>query len=290
MARKNLFQRLFRMGHAEPEPALEVAGDSTAAMSSESKEDAAKDTEVRIERAADSTGTKTAERKTLGSSRLPAEEVPPPVPARQVSKKEEMAQKLTDGFDNLSMLLKGVNLNLESSSSRAEKLASDFEGLPGVLKSIPETNRAQIEFLGAISRQLDVQNSRNTELVDSLKSLPDLLEIIPEGNRVQTEQLAQIADHINSNSKTQLQQFQAVQKAQDATFVALRNSQNKSITLVTKSQEAALSVFKQSQASQARQIQTLIDRTQKSLNKTLMVAAGLISAGVIIAAALAILL
>ena len=299
MPRKSLLSRLFRIGHAEPEPALETVGDLGTMSEAAGEEE--KGTETHFERATDAvpSGTATETKPDLGSSRLPPEEKeetvekeakPPVVTGKPLSKREETAQKLSEGFDNLSDLLRSVNGNLEASGERSEKMAQDLEGLPEVLKQIPETNRAQIEFLGAISRQLDVQNSRNSELADSLKSLPELLQIIPEGNRHQAEKLAQIADHLSVSSQTQAEQFRAVQKAQDATFVALRNSQNKSINLVNKSQQSALTVFKQSQASQARQIQSLIDRTQKSMNKTVLVAAAMMGAAILGAVVLTLIL
>ena len=296
MARRSLLSRLFRIGHAEPEPALEAVGEAGTLTDAEDGEET-KGTETHFERATDAvpTGTATESTPEAGSSRLPPEEMemeakPPVVTGKPLSKREETAQKLTEGFDNLSNLLENVNTNLEAAGDRSERMANELEGLPEVLKQIPETNRAQIEFLGAISRQLDVQNGRNTELAESLKSLPDLLQIIPEGNRHQAEKLGQISDHLSESSRDQAAQFRAVQKAQDATFVALRNSQNKSITLVNKSQQAALTVFKQSQASQARQIQSLIDRTQKSMNKTILMAAAMMGAAIIGAVVLTLIL
>lgn len=293
MSKKSLLHRLFRVGQPEPEPVLEMAG---AVSENEMTEEETAAEETRIERVAEvgdtDSGTVTEDTVEIESNRLPpeAEERTPIIAARSLGKKEEMAKKLTEGFDNLGQLLQNVNTNLEASGERAERMVQELEGLPDVLKSIPETNRAQIEFLGAISRQLDVQNSRNSELSENLSSLPELLRIIPEGHQNQAEKLAVIADQISANSRSQQQQFQAVQKAQDATFVALRNSQNKSINLVNKSQQSALTVFKQAQASQARQVQSLIDKTQKSLNRTLLYAAGMMGAAIIGAVALTLLL
>jgi len=303
MSKKSLLHRLFGGGPVEPEPALEAAGDpgavTTEDVTSEETDEAVVDN--RIERVAEGVTEnevmvdETVEIETKpGENRLPPEpEVEtrtPVIATRGRAKKEEMALKLTEGFDNLGKLLKNVNENLEASGERAERMAQELEGLPEVLKQIPETNRAQVEFLGAISRQLDVQNSRNAELSENLSSLPELLKIIPEGHQTHAEKLGMIADQIATNSRSQLQQFQAVQKAQDATFVALRNSQNKSINLVNKAQQSALTVFKQAQASQARQVQTLIDKTQKNLHRTLLYAAGIMGAAIVGAVVLTLIL
>ena len=205
--------------------------------------------------------------------------VPDSTAERQLSKREETAQKLTEGLDNMSSLLKGINEKLDAGNERGRALADSIEDLPEVLRSIPETNRAQIEFLGTISRQLDVQSARASEMMDHFQALPTI-------QREQTEKLGMIAERLEQTSATQREHLEGSQQAQQANFQVFQNTQNKSLNLFHKAQQQSLTMLKGAQARQARQLEQLVVNTQKSMNRVMIACAVVV--GVVIAGAAAV--
>ncbi|MHC4471315.1 MAG: hypothetical protein ACYS99_10160, partial [Planctomycetota bacterium] len=175
---------------------------------------------------------------------------------------------------------------LEDGNVRGRALADSIEGLPEVLRSIPETNRAQIEFLGTISKQLDLQTSRSGEFVEHLRTLPEILKNIPESQRQQAEQLKEITSLLSETSQKQIEYAKSVQKAQQATVAAFQNAQNRSLNLFHKAQQQSLSTFQGTQTTQSRQLQQFIDRTQRSMNRVLIACATIVGLAAAAVAAL----
>ncbi len=205
--------------------------------------------------------------------------VPDSTAERQLSRREETAQKLTEGLDNMSSLLKGINEKLDSGNERGRALVDSIEDLPEVLRSIPETNRAQIEFLGTISRQLDLQSVRTSEMMDQFQSIPTL-------QREQTEKLGDIAERLEENSEAQRSHLEGAREAQQANLQVFQNAQNKSLNLFHKAQQQSLSMLKGAQAKQARQLEQLVVNTQKSMNRVMIACVAVV--GVVIAGAAAV--
>lgn len=199
---------------------------------------------------------------------------------KRLTRKEETAQKITEGFENLSGILKSINQKLEAGNERSRGLADSIEELPEVLRSIPETNRAQVEFLGTISKQLDLQTVRSGELMEKFQSLPEILRSIPAAQREQAEQLRELMGLLTTSAETQMNSLKAMQKAQGATLTAFQNTQNKSLNAFHKAQQQSLAVFKRSQENQARQMQEFVERTQRSTNRVLIACAAIVSAAV----------
>ena len=204
---------------------------------------------------------------------------------RRVSKKEETAQKISEGFDNLSGLLKSIGSKLEDGNVRGKALADSIEGLPEVLRSIPETNRAQIEFLGTISKQLDLQTSRSGEFIEHLRTLPEILKSIPESQLRQSDQLKEIAGLLSDTSQKQIDYAKSVQQAQQATVSAFQTAQNKSLNMFHKAQQQSMTTFQGTQTEQSLHLQDFIDRTHRSMNRVLLACASIVGAAVIAAAA-----
>jgi hypothetical protein len=204
--------------------------------------------------------------------------VPDTTAERQLSRREETAQKLTEGLDSMSSLLKGINEKLSAGNERSRALVDSIEDLPEVLRSIPETNRAQIEFLGTISRQLDVQSVRTSEMMDQFQAIPRL-------QREQTEKLGEIAERLSDTSAAQRQHLEGVQQAQQANLQVFQSAQNKSLNLFHKAQQQSLAMLKGAQDMQARQLEQLVASTQQTMNRVMITCVVVVS--VVIAGAAA---
>ncbi len=290
MATRSFIKRILSLGRsgeeAEAAPASEGLLGEGAMAASGSGEAALRPsiTEILFRRRSQpeageaETGTKTE----TGEQEL----VPDRAGERRVSRKEETAQKISEGFDNLSGLLKSISEKLETGNARGRALHESIEGLPEVLKSIPETNQAQIEFLGTISKQLDLQTTRAGELVNHLKTLPEILRSLPDTQERLVKQLTGLGEKLERDTENQLAYMRGAQKAQQASLVAFQNTQNKSLNLFHKAQQQSLAVFKHAQAEQAGQIRELIEMSQRSMMRVLLACAGIVGAAIVGAAAL----
>ena len=205
---------------------------------------------------------------------------------KPMSRKEETAQKISEGFDSLSGLLKSINEKLDTGNERGRVLADSIEELPEVLRSIPETNRAQIEFLGTISKQLDLGNARSGELMEQFRSLPEILRNIPESQRQTAEQLREIATLLSEGTGKQLDWMRTAQEGQQAALNTFQSAQNKSLNLFHKAQQQGLSMVRGAQQEQSRQIQEFLVSSQKSMSRVLIACAGIVGAAVIAVAAM----
>jgi hypothetical protein len=293
MSKRSLIKRIFSIGKAgegleEGVPAEELAG-ATGVEASPGGEAAVKPsiTEILFRRKG---GPEPAEEAPAPSGETVTALLPDRLGDRRLNRKEETAQKLSEGFDDLSGLLKSINQKLEDSNDRGRMLADSIDELPEVLRSIPETNRAQIEFLGTISKQLDLQTVRSGELIEHFRSLPEILKSIPASQQAHAEQLQSIAAQLSENSTRQMGQFQGLQKSQQQALVAFQSTQNKSLNLFHKAQQQSLSMFKGSQAMQSRQIEEFMARTQRSLKWTLVACSLIVSATALGVAAMVFLL
>ncbi len=208
---------------------------------------------------------------------------------RHLSRREETAQKLSEGLECMSVTLRSINDKLEAGNDRSRLLADTLEELPEVLRSIPETNRATVEFLGTISKQLDLQAARSADLAERLGDLPEILRSIPAGQAAQAAELRGIADRLSVNSTAQLDHLETMQRSQHATLSAFQNTQNRSLNLFHKAQQQSLAAFKSAQTAQAEQMQDFVARTQRTMNRALIACAAIAGASVVAALALVLL-
>jgi len=83
-------------------------------------------------------------------------------------RKEDAQKAVVTGLKDLSSLLTGIQGHMEDQGRRTGKLLEKFEDLP-------ETARAQIQFLERISTQLETQHNHTSELLQKFGQIPDLL-------------------------------------------------------------------------------------------------------------------
>jgi hypothetical protein len=88
--------------------------------------------------------------------------------SRKLSAREEAVSAITEGFADLSSLVRGVQARVEDSGARTGEIAGDVKVLPALA-------RAQLETLQRLAAHLQRQGEVNEQLLVSLGGLPDLL-------------------------------------------------------------------------------------------------------------------
>jgi len=205
---------------------------------------------------------------------------------RKISKKEETAQKISEGFDNLSGLLKSIGEKLETGNQHNQSLTDSIEGLPAVLDSIPETNRAQIDFLNTISKQLDLSNRRSGEIMGHFSNLPAILESIPASQEQQSKQLKQISRLLSETTGNQLDFMMKAETRQGEVLESFQKAQKRSLNLFHNAQQESLSAYQHSQEQQSESMAQLVTSSNRSMNRVLIACAGIVGVALVAVAAI----
>jgi hypothetical protein len=203
---------------------------------------------------------------------------PAVVPERKISKKEETAQKISEGFDNLSGLLKNIGEKLETGNERSHALGESIEGLPAVLDTIPETNRAQIDFLNTISKQLDMQSRRSGEMMEKFDALPAILESIPASQEQQSKQLKTISRLLNETTGNQLEFMEKADQRQSEVLESFQTAQKRSLNMFHNAQQESLAAYQRSPEQQSEQLSRLVENNNRSMNRVLVACAAIVGA------------
>ncbi|GEM_PF-3183682 len=201
-------------------------------------------------------------------------------PVRKVlgGKKEEAMQALTDGFQNLSRLLEGIQGNLDSQGKRADHLNEKVSDLPVLAK-------AQVDFLTKVSGQLETQTARTGELLSKLSGLPDLLDGI---HKTLEKQVA-----AEERSEKTLQDFRKTMnnihdsigdltrensKALKASTESLERTHKRTTQAFEKTQNQAYASFEKAQKANLHQLSAIMERSTK-MNRTMIVLLAVLFAG-----------
>ncbi|HHI78682.1 MAG TPA: hypothetical protein ENK02_01740 [Planctomycetes bacterium] len=201
-------------------------------------------------------------------------------PVRKVlgGKKEEALQALTDGFQNLSQLLEGIQGNLASQGKRADDLNEKVADLPVLAK-------AQVDFLTKVSGQLETQTARTGELLSKLSGLPELLDGI---HKTLEKQVA-----AEERSEKTLQDFRKTMnnihdsigeltrensKALKASTESLERTNKKTTQTFERAQSQAYASFERAQKANLTQLSAMMERSTK-MNRTMIVLLAVLFAG-----------
>ena len=201
-------------------------------------------------------------------------------PVRKVlgGKKEEAMQALTDGFQNLSRLLEGIQGNLTSQGKRADDLNEKVTDLPVLAK-------AQVDFLTKVSGQLETQTARTGELLSKLSGLPNLLDGI---HKTLEKQVA-----AEERSEKTLQDFRKTMnnihdsigdltrensKALKASTESLERTNKRTAQAFEKTQTQAYASFEKAQKANLTQFSAIMERSTK-MNRTMIVLLAVLFAG-----------
>ncbi|MEN8151009.1 MAG: hypothetical protein ABFS86_14400 [Planctomycetota bacterium] len=272
MSKPSFIKRILSLG--KNEESLEPAAETAVATDAGSADPADRPsiTEILFRRS----GPPPHDGESGGGAGVEVENAPAVVPERKISKKEETAQKISEGFDDLSGLLKNIGEKLETGNERNQTLNESIEGLPAVLDAIPETNRAQIEFLNTISKQLDMSNRRSGEIMEQFSTLPAILESIPASQEQQSNQLKTISRLLSETTGNQLEFMEKTEKRQGEVLESFQTAQKRSLNMFHNAQQESLAAYQQSQEQQSEQLSRLVEHTNRSMTRVLITCAAIV--------------
>jgi hypothetical protein len=186
-----------------------------------------------------------------------------PAPVQVPVKKQHAINAVTNGLNDLGSLLRGIQGRMENQIERTGELVQRFEGLPAAV-------RAQIEFLGTISRQLEESRQNSATLVEKFGEMPDLLRGIhavlekQAATEARTEgtlvEFRQTMDRIHGAIATLSTEH--ANQIKD-TWSSFERTQVQSVRVFEQTQKDAVQVFKQAQERQNQQLTHVIDHTFK---------------------------
>lgn len=158
---------------------------------------------------------------------------PPPVEMpERLSKKEETALRIQEGFQDLSGLLKTIGSKLEVQNARGVDLVEHVRPLPPLL------NR--------LSDHLEAQRETSVALRDSIRGL-------------------------ESASQAQVEFLKKVETGHRQMVDTFEKAQSRALNVFYKAQKETYEVFKKHQETQSHQFQDIMVRTQKSFTKMLVI-------------------
>jgi chromosome segregation ATPase len=201
-------------------------------------------------------------------------------PVRKVlgGKKEEAMQALTDGFQNLSRLLEGIQGNLTSQGDRADDLNKKVADLPVLAK-------AQVDFLTKVSGQLETQTARTGELLSKLSGLPNLLDGIHKTLEKQVAAEERSEKTLHDFRKTMNNIHDSIgnltrenSKALKASTESLERTNKRTTQTFEKTQTQAYASFEKAQKANLTQLSAIMERSTK-MNRTMIVLLAVLFAG-----------
>ena len=125
--------------------------------------------------------------------------------AKKMTVQEEMTIKISDGIKGLSSILSNIDQRLEEQTQQSYEMVRTVKTIPEVLKDLPESSRAGVELLQAISQILENQSLATAELGHRIAGLPDLLqnlgERMEEENRERQEERSTFKESVETVKK-----------------------------------------------------------------------------------------
>jgi len=92
---------------------------------------------------------------------------------RKISDSEDAAIKMTNSFQELSSLLRGVQVRMEDQGGRMDSMDQNLGKLPAAAD-------AQLEVLKSLVSQLEKQNAMNATMVETFSELPEVMKGVQE--------------------------------------------------------------------------------------------------------------
>ncbi len=193
-----------------------------------------------------------------GTTRPPIAENPapasgPPVPSKPMTKEEELALKLTQGFQGISSVLTGIDRKIDEQQKSSAELMVTVRQIPELVKDVPESQRLGLEILARISTALDAQSRSTTDLLSHVSALPAAIAELEQGVAEQARTSAE-AERASRESREMV----------GSALADVRGSVSDLEARSAKRQEALLAELKDRQAQRDRQVNDLIQRSARS--------------------------
>ena len=124
--------------------------------------------------------------------------------------REEIGERVSSGFRDLSRLLVAIKDTLQNRDGQVQQT---LQALPTYLQQVPRIQRAQIDCMAQISRQLEHMGTGTRDVLARLESVPDLLRSLAQSQAAQ----AQFLDQVQQRTAEALeQQSQAIREGLDS--------------------------------------------------------------------------
>lgn len=192
---------------------------------------------------------------------IPLETTPPAaapaVKATEMTRNEEMALKLQEGFTGLSSVLRGIDTKIDQQQRTSEELIVSVKKIPEIMKDMPDASRAGLELLNTISGILEYQGRTTGELLAKMRELPGNLESMEQ--RFQ-EQVNVIARASHDSERVTKETQQRLTSAFDGVKRAVEDVQ----IHATRRQDSLVEELKRTQAQQEARVDELLKRMGNS--------------------------
>jgi len=232
---------------------------------------------------------------------VPARVAPEQVAGRKISQKEEAQLAISDGFKELTSLLRGMQHRVEDQGERFAQAADGIARLPALQAS-------QLELLRGIADRLDRQNAQNDVVVRSLGDLPELLggvraaleraaatdertaatldDFRTNMARIQ-DSMERMVDHSRQHAESARKLAGDQDQRTDELRSVLADGQERAAQQLERTQREGVAALRDASADQANRLGRLIEdgtRTHRAILIMLgLVFAGLVAVGVLLA-------
>jgi hypothetical protein len=215
--------------------------------------------------------------------------------------REEIGERVVTGFQDLSRLLGTIKETLQSRDGQVQQT---LMALPGFLQQVPRIQRAEIECLAQISKQLEHMGTGTRDVIARLENLPDLMRTMMLGQaeqakflddlqarmagalEVQGQALREGLERSRRQAETQLAMVQSLATTQQDIFATFQNTQNRALNVFHRAQQQTQAQHKETQHVLSRQVELLVERVHGaqtrvfwlSIGFAALAAAGLVAA------------
>jgi hypothetical protein len=225
----------------------------------------------------------------------------PEPPQRGYRVREEIGERVASGFQDLSRLLGTIKETLQGRDGQVQQT---LQALPGFLQQVPRIQRAEIECLAQISKQLEHMGGGTRDVIARLDGVPDLLRTLMVGQseqakfledlqartagalEVQSSAIREGLERSRRQAETQLALVQSLATTQQDIFATFQNTQNRALNVFHRAQQQTQAQHKETQHVLSRQVELLVERVHGaqtrvfwlSIGFATLAAAGLVAA------------
>lgn len=115
--------------------------------------------------------------------------------ADTAARKEVTLAQIKQGYGEIVETMQALRVHLDDTQQRQAQMTRMMEGLPEVLRTLPEATRTQTQLIKAISSHLESQNTTNSHLTEAIQGLSKSADR-------QDETLGSIREHLTEEAGT----------------------------------------------------------------------------------------
>jgi hypothetical protein len=135
----------------------------------------------------------------------PVEQAPPSPPseprpatgpnlkATEMTRQEEVAVRLQEGFQGINQVLSGIDRKIDQQQRSSDELMLSVRKIPELMKDVPDASRAGLELLATISSVMEQQSRTSQELLHRLQDVPKLMDAVEARLRNESKATAEAA-------------------------------------------------------------------------------------------------